>query len=138
MISVFLTILLLILTAGGGEWGGWIWLTDHKTHIYIYRNPITNCIFVNAVQVDWVTMNFVPFSEKVLWMIVDLYCGASNHQAVIGAHVLQNIIRVSERLNSKKVSTRSLDSIAALLKTQELSCFLIYMYVLSVNAIIVN
>ncbi|PVD25080.1 hypothetical protein C0Q70_15578 [Pomacea canaliculata] len=49
---------------------------------------------IRGPQVDWVTMNFVPFSEKVLWMIVDLYCGASNHQAVIGAHVLQNIIRM--------------------------------------------
>ena len=47
------------------------------------------------VQVDWVTMNFVPFSERALDMVVELYREACSHPTVIKAHVLQNILKVS-------------------------------------------
>lgn len=48
---------------------------------------------VKGPQVDWVTMNFVPFSERALEMVVELYKESCNHQTVIKAHVLQNIIK---------------------------------------------
>ena len=40
-------------------------------------------------------MNFVPFSERALEMVVELYREACSHQTVIKAHVLQNILKVS-------------------------------------------
>ncbi|XP_071082780.1 protein MON2 homolog [Haliotis cracherodii] len=48
---------------------------------------------VKGPQVDWVTMNFVPFSEKAVEMVVELYRQNAKHPAVINAHVLQNIIK---------------------------------------------
>ncbi|ESO95637.1 hypothetical protein LOTGIDRAFT_188347 [Lottia gigantea] len=48
---------------------------------------------VKGPQVDWVTMNFVPFSERTIEMVVDLYSTSANHSSVIKAHVLQNIIK---------------------------------------------
>lgn len=49
---------------------------------------------VKGPQVDWVSMNFVPFSERALEMVVDLYRGSCNHPSVISAHVLQKIIKM--------------------------------------------
>ena len=40
-------------------------------------------------------MNFVPFSERALDMVVELYREACSHPTVIKAHVLQNILKVS-------------------------------------------
>ncbi|XP_050413409.1 protein MON2 homolog [Patella vulgata] len=48
---------------------------------------------VKGPQVDWVTMNFVPFSEKTVDMVVDLYSASANNTSVIKAHVLHNIIK---------------------------------------------
>lgn len=53
----------------------------------------TNCSF-NTQQTDWVTMNFVPFAERSMSMVVSLYQKTSNWQEVIEAHVLKNIIQV--------------------------------------------
>lgn len=47
-----------------------------------------------CLQVDWVTMNFVPFSEKSVEMVVELYRHNAKHPAVINAHVLQSILKV--------------------------------------------
>ncbi|XP_078340584.1 protein MON2 homolog isoform X3 [Crassostrea virginica] len=44
-------------------------------------------------KVDWVTMNFVPFAEKSVDMVVNLYIVAAKHPVVIQAHVLQKIIQ---------------------------------------------
>ncbi|KAK3102372.1 hypothetical protein FSP39_010884 [Pinctada imbricata] len=56
---------------------------------------------VKGPQVDWVTMNFVPFSEKSIELVVDLYRSTAKHQSVIQNHVLQNIIqRVHEEVTS--------------------------------------
>lgn len=43
-------------------------------------------------QVSWVTMNFVPFSEKSLDLVLELYRHAARHVAVIRSHVLQSVI----------------------------------------------
>lgn len=48
---------------------------------------------VKGPQVDWVTMNFVPFAEKTIEMVVELYGTTAKHPAVIQAHVLQHIIK---------------------------------------------
>ncbi|KAK3580643.1 hypothetical protein CHS0354_013414 [Potamilus streckersoni] len=48
---------------------------------------------VKGPQVDWVTMNFIPFAEKCVELTVDMYKRAASHQTVIQAHVLQNIIK---------------------------------------------
>ncbi|XP_078340585.1 protein MON2 homolog isoform X4 [Crassostrea virginica] len=48
---------------------------------------------VKGPQVDWVTMNFVPFAEKSVDMVVNLYIVAAKHPVVIQAHVLQKIIQ---------------------------------------------
>ncbi|KAJ8301796.1 hypothetical protein KUTeg_020783 [Tegillarca granosa] len=48
---------------------------------------------VKGPQVDWVTMNFVPFAERSVEMIVDLYHVTAKHPAVIQSHILQQIIK---------------------------------------------
>ncbi|XP_062616734.1 protein MON2 homolog isoform X2 [Saccostrea cucullata] len=48
---------------------------------------------VKGPQVDWVTMNFVPFAEKAVDMVVDLYRVTAKHPVVIQSHVLQKIIQ---------------------------------------------
>ncbi|KAK7482827.1 hypothetical protein BaRGS_00025993, partial [Batillaria attramentaria] len=48
---------------------------------------------VKGPQVDWVSMNFVPFSERALEIVVDLYRASCSHPSVISAHVLQNILK---------------------------------------------
>ena len=45
-------------------------------------------------------MNFVPFSERSLEMVVDLYKEAADHPKVVQSHVLQNIVKVSEKFVS--------------------------------------
>ena len=39
-------------------------------------------------------MNYVPFAEKVIEMVTDLYKATASHTAVIEEHVLQHIIKV--------------------------------------------
>lgn len=51
-------------------------------------------IDLDLIQVDWVTMNFVPFAEKSVDMVVNLYIVAAKHPVVIQACVLQKIIQV--------------------------------------------
>ncbi|XP_076468992.1 protein MON2 homolog [Babylonia areolata] len=49
---------------------------------------------VKGPQVDWVTMNFVPFSERAMEMVVEVYREACSHPTVIQAHVLHSIIKM--------------------------------------------
>lgn len=49
---------------------------------------------LDLIQVDWVTMNFVPFAEKSVEMVVNLYGVSAKHPVVVQAHVLQKIIQV--------------------------------------------
>ena len=47
------------------------------------------------IQVDWVTMNFVPFAERCVELVTDMYKTTAQHSTVITSHVLQHIIKVS-------------------------------------------
>jgi len=40
-------------------------------------------------------MNFVPFAERAVTLTVDLYRATASHSAVITAHILQEILKVS-------------------------------------------
>ena len=42
-------------------------------------------------------MNYVPFAEKVIEMVTDLYKATANHTAVVQEHVLQHIIKVPKQ-----------------------------------------
>uniref|UniRef100_A0A8C7PNB4 Protein MON2 homolog n=1 Tax=Oncorhynchus mykiss TaxID=8022 RepID=A0A8C7PNB4_ONCMY len=44
-------------------------------------------------QAEWVALNYVPFAERSLEMVVDLYHKTACHKAVINEKVLQNIIK---------------------------------------------
>ena len=44
-------------------------------------------------------MNFVPFSEKCVEMVVDLYRVTARHSAVINGHILEHIIKVQVSKN---------------------------------------
>ena len=46
-------------------------------------------------------MNFVPFSEKCVEMVVDLYRATARHSAVINGHILEHIIKVPVSKNWK-------------------------------------
>lgn len=48
---------------------------------------------IKTVTNDWLTMNFVPFAEKALEMVVTVYQQMATHPGVISAHVLHNIIK---------------------------------------------
>lgn len=68
----------------------------HKTIDII----IKICLYVEVyilrfLQVDWVTMNFVPFAERCVELVVDMYKATASHTTVIQSQVLQNIIKVS-------------------------------------------
>lgn len=45
-------------------------------------------------QAEWVALNYVPFAERSLEVVVDLYQKTACHKAVINEKVLQNIIKV--------------------------------------------
>ena len=51
-------------------------------------------------QVDWVTMNFVPFAERCVEMVTDMYKTTAQHPTVINSRVLQSIIKVREMMLS--------------------------------------
>ena len=55
-------------------------------------------MFPLEFQVDWVTMNFVPFAEKSMEIVVDLYRMTAKHPSCIQSRVLQSIIQVSASL----------------------------------------
>uniref|UniRef100_A0A671Z0C4 Protein MON2 homolog n=1 Tax=Sparus aurata TaxID=8175 RepID=A0A671Z0C4_SPAAU len=44
-------------------------------------------------QAEWVALNYVPFAERSLEVVVDLYHKTACHKAVINEQVLQNIIK---------------------------------------------
>ncbi|KAM8890970.1 protein MON2 homolog isoform 2-T2 [Spinachia spinachia] len=44
-------------------------------------------------QAEWVALNYVPFAERSLEVVVDLYHKTACHRAVINEKVLQNIIK---------------------------------------------
>uniref|UniRef100_A0A673LAY6 Protein MON2 homolog n=1 Tax=Sinocyclocheilus rhinocerous TaxID=307959 RepID=A0A673LAY6_9TELE len=44
-------------------------------------------------QAEWVALNYVPFAERSLEVLVDLYHKTAGHKAVINEKVLQNIIK---------------------------------------------
>lgn len=46
------------------------------------------------LQAEWVALNYVPFAERSLEVLVDLYHKTACHKAVINEKVLQNIIKV--------------------------------------------
>lgn len=45
-------------------------------------------------QAEWVALNYVPFAERSLEVVVDLYQKTACHKAVVNEKVLQNIIKV--------------------------------------------
>ncbi|XP_037539677.1 protein MON2 homolog [Nematolebias whitei] len=47
----------------------------------------------SAVNAEWVALNYVPFAERSLEVLVDLYQKTACHKAVISEKVLQNIIK---------------------------------------------
>ncbi|TRY98843.1 hypothetical protein DNTS_027857 [Danionella cerebrum] len=55
--------------------------------------PRVQHYFVFLVQAEWVALNYVPFAERSLELLVDLYQKTACHKAVINEKVLQNIIR---------------------------------------------
>lgn len=48
---------------------------------------------VKTVTNDWLTMNFVPFAEKALEIVVSMYQQCAYHPGVISSNVLHNIIK---------------------------------------------
>ncbi|KAJ8262363.1 hypothetical protein GJAV_G00165570 [Gymnothorax javanicus] len=44
-------------------------------------------------QAEWVALNYVPFAERALEMVVDLYERTACHKAVVNEKVLQGIIK---------------------------------------------
>ncbi|XP_022378702.1 protein MON2 homolog isoform X3 [Enhydra lutris kenyoni] len=44
-------------------------------------------------QAEWVALNYVPFAERSLEVVVDLYQKTACHKAVVNEKVLQNIIK---------------------------------------------
>uniref|UniRef100_A0A8C6VTW5 Protein MON2 homolog n=1 Tax=Nothobranchius furzeri TaxID=105023 RepID=A0A8C6VTW5_NOTFU len=44
-------------------------------------------------QAEWVALNYVPFAERSLEVVVDMYQKTACHKAVINEKVLQNIIK---------------------------------------------
>jgi hypothetical protein len=47
-----------------------------------------------VLQADWITMNYVPFGEKALSMVVNLYQETAHDMSVIQFGILHNIIEV--------------------------------------------
>lgn len=55
----------------------------------------TSSNWIYYLQAEWVALNYVPFAERSLEVVVDLYHKTACHKAVINEKVLQNIIKVS-------------------------------------------
>ncbi|KAK2589193.1 hypothetical protein KPH14_002005 [Odynerus spinipes] len=56
------------------------------------RIPTKHISQVRGVSADWVIMNYVPFGEKALSMVVNLYQKTAHEMAVIDGQVLKHII----------------------------------------------
>ncbi|XP_058791911.1 protein MON2 homolog isoform X3 [Phymastichus coffea] len=54
--------------------------------------PTKHISQVRGVSADWITMNYVPFGEKALSMVVNLYQKTANEKAVIDGQILKHII----------------------------------------------
>jgi hypothetical protein len=50
------------------------------------------CLVV--LQADWITMNYVPFGEKALSMVVTLYQETARDMSVIQFNILHSIVEV--------------------------------------------
>lgn len=57
-------------------------------------HPHSFCFLFLLLQAEWVALNYVPFAERSLEVVVDLYHKTACHKAVINEKVLQNIIKV--------------------------------------------
>jgi hypothetical protein len=51
-------------------------------------------VFLFVLQADWITMNYVPFGEKALSMVVNLYQETAHDMSVIQFNILHNIVEV--------------------------------------------
>ena len=49
------------------------------------------------------TMNFVPFAERCVEMVTEMYKTTAQHPTVINSRVLQNIIKVREIIRTGRV-----------------------------------
>ncbi|XP_047354852.1 protein MON2 homolog isoform X2 [Vespa velutina] len=56
------------------------------------RIPTKHISQIRGVSADWVIMNYVPFGEKALSMVVNLYQKTAHEMAVIDGQVLKHII----------------------------------------------
>ncbi|XP_046428999.1 protein MON2 homolog isoform X1 [Neodiprion fabricii] len=54
--------------------------------------PTKHISQVRGVSADWVTMNYVPFGEKALSMVVSLYQKTAHEESVVDGKVLEHII----------------------------------------------
>uniref|UniRef100_A0A6I8RD77 Protein MON2 homolog n=1 Tax=Xenopus tropicalis TaxID=8364 RepID=A0A6I8RD77_XENTR len=50
---------------------------------------------------EWVALNYVPFAEKSLEVMVDLYQKTACHKAVVNEKVLQNVIKVVQLISTE-------------------------------------
>ncbi|XP_077982841.1 protein MON2 homolog [Glandiceps talaboti] len=79
-----------------------------------------NFRFSDSTQPEWIAMNYVPFAEKSLHMVVELYKTTATYKSVVEEHVLQNIIKTLQTPLGMKYGCPSQStwklSIAALLE----------------------
>ncbi|XP_067205891.1 protein MON2 homolog isoform X2 [Linepithema humile] len=54
--------------------------------------PTKHISQIRGVSADWVTMNYVPFGEKALSMVVSLYQKTAHEMAVIDGQVLKHVV----------------------------------------------
>lgn len=75
---------------------------EGKLIFFFYINLYVHSCFTSFdwillyLQAEWVALNYVPFAERSLEVVVDLYHKTACHKAVINEKVLQNIIKVSD------------------------------------------
>ena len=65
------------------------------TQFLITQFLITQFLITQFLKATWVSMNYVPFAEAVIILVVDLYKKTANHRAVIKGNVLESIVKVS-------------------------------------------
>lgn len=64
----------------------------YKIYLYLFTCSSISLAFFS--QAEWVALNYVPFAERSLEVVVDLYHKTACHKAVITEKVLENIIKV--------------------------------------------